>query len=123
MYAELRRVHQEIVKERRVKLTRGVLLLQGNAPAYTSQVTMAVATKCSLQVLSHPPYSPDLAPSDFYLFPYLITYLRYRQFWSKKDAVDEYLWDREEGFYSEGISKLEQRWRKCIEAKGDYTEK
>ena len=29
------------------------------------------------------------------------------------DAVDEYLGDEEEGFYFEGISKLEQRWRKC----------
>ena len=31
------------------------------------------------------------------------------------DAVDEYLEDQEEGFYFEGISKLEERWRKCIE--------
>ena len=27
--------------------------------------------------------------------------------------------DQEEGFYFEGISKLEQHWRKCIEVKGD----
>ena len=45
---------------------QGVLLLQNNAPAYISQVAMAAATKCSK--LSHPPYSPDLAPLDFYLF-------------------------------------------------------
>ena len=38
------------------------------------------------------------------------------------DAVDEYLRDWEEVFYFEGISKLEQNWRKCIEAKGDYIE-
>ena len=39
-------------------------------------------------------------------------------------AVDEYLGDQEEGFLNfEGISKLEQRWRKCIQAKGDYSEK
>ena len=35
----------------------------------------------------------------------------------------EYFGDQEEGFYFEGISKLEQRWRKSIEAKGDYIEK
>ena len=39
------------------------------------------------------------------------------------DTVDEYLGDQEEGFYFEGISKLVQHWRKCIEAKGDYIEK
>ena len=34
-------------------------------------------------------------------------------------VVDEYFVNQEEVFYFEGISKLEQRWRKCIEAKGD----
>ena len=48
-YAEgLRRLRQGIVKKRRWKLTWGVLSLQGNAPAHTSQIAMAAATKCSL---------------------------------------------------------------------------
>ena len=59
---ELRRLHQEIVKKRR-KLTRGVLLLQHNAPAHTSSVAMAAVTKCSFQVLLCPPFSPHFAPS------------------------------------------------------------
>ena len=37
---ELRRLRQEITRKRRGKLTRGVLLLQDNAPAHTSQVAM-----------------------------------------------------------------------------------
>ena len=63
---------------------------------------MAAATKCSFEVLSHTPYSPDLAPLDFYLFPN-------RNFGSSEgiiDAIDEYLGDQEEGFYFKGISKL-----------------
>ena len=71
----------------------------------------------------HPLYSPDLAPSDFYLFPNLKTILCGRNFWSNEgviDAVDKYLGDQEDGFHFEGISKLEQRWRNYIEAKGDY---
>ena len=77
-------------------------------------------------VLPHPPYSSDLVPSDFCLFPNLKTNLRGRNFGSNEgviDAVNEYLGDLEEGFYFEQISKLEQRWRKCIEAKGDDIEK
>ena len=123
---ELRRLRQEIVRKRRGKLTRGVLLLQDNAPAHTSQVAMAAATECGFEVLPHPPYSPDLAPSDFYLFPKLKTNLRGRNFGSNEgviDAVNEYLGDQDEDFYFEGISKLEQRWRKCIKMKGDYIEK
>ena len=53
-------------KEER-KLTRGVLLLQDNARAHTWQVTMTAATECGFEVLPHPPYSPDMAPSYFYL--------------------------------------------------------
>ena len=42
---ELRQLQQEIVKKRRGKLTWGVLFLQDNAPAQTSQIAMAAVTK------------------------------------------------------------------------------
>ena len=51
-------------EEKRGKVTGCVLLLQDNAPACTSEIAMAAVTKCSFEVLHHPPYSPDLAPSD-----------------------------------------------------------
>ena len=87
---------------------------------------MAAATKCSLKVLPHIPYSLDLVPPDFYLFPNLKSNLRHRNFGNNEgtiDAVDEYLGDQEESFYFEGICKLEQHLRKCIEARLDYIEK
>ena len=119
---ELRWLCQESVKKKkRGQLTPGVLLLQYNA--YTPQVTMAAANRCSFKVLPHPLDFPDLAPSHFYMFPNLKTNLSGRNFESSVsvvDAVDEYLGDQDEGFYSEWISKLEQHWRKCIEAKEDY---
>ena len=111
-YAELRWLCQDIVKKRRGKVTWGVLLLQDNATAHTSQVAMAAATKCIFKVFPHPLYSPDLAPCDFYLFPNLKTYLHGRNFGSNggvivlcfveqgrrllfwKDAFDEYLRDQ-----------------------------
>ena len=73
---KLRRLSQKIARKRRGKLTRGVLLLQDNAPAHTSQVAMTAATGCGLEIRPHPPYSPDIAPSDFYLFPKLKSHLR-----------------------------------------------
>ena len=50
------------------KLTRGVLFHQDNAPAHTSTVVMAAIQKCGFQLVVDPPYSPDLAPSDYYHF-------------------------------------------------------
>ena len=97
-YTELRRLHQAIVNKRRGKLTRGVLLLQDNASANTSLVAMAAATKCSLEVLPHPPYSSDLGPSDLCLFPYMNINLRSRNSGSNEGdiyAVDEFLEDQE----------------------------
>ena len=107
-------------------MTRGVLLSQDIAPAHTSQVAIAAATDCGFEVLTHPPYSSDMAPSHFYLFPTLKSNLRGTQFGSNEGViatVNEYLEDQEKDFYLEGISKLEQRWTKCIALKGDYIEK
>ena len=73
---EFRRLRQEIARKRGGKLTCGVLLLQDNAPAYTSQVVMTATIECGFEILPHPPYSPDMAPSDFYLFPKLKSHLR-----------------------------------------------
>ena len=108
------------------KLTCGVLLLQDNSPAHTSQVAMTAATECGFEILPHPPYSPDMAPSDFYLFPKLKSYLRGTQYGSNKgviEAVTKYLGDQEKAFYFEVIRKYEQRWAKCIVLKGYYIEK
>jgi histone-lysine N-methyltransferase SETMAR len=57
---ELRRLRQEIARKRRSKLTQGDLLLHDNAQAHTSKVAMAAATACGFEILTHPPYSPDL---------------------------------------------------------------
>ena len=78
--AELRRLRQEIARKRRGKLTPSVLLLQDNVPAHTSQVAMTAATECGFEVLPHPPYSPDMTPSDFCLFLKLKSNLRGTQF-------------------------------------------
>jgi histone-lysine N-methyltransferase SETMAR len=77
------------VHKRRGKLTKGVLLMHDNARAHTSQVAMAAATDCVFEILPHPPYSPDLASSDFYLFPKLINKLRGRRFGSNECVMEE----------------------------------
>ena len=46
-------------------LTAGVVLLHDNAHPHTTQSTAAVLSKFCCELFDHPPYSPDLAPSDF----------------------------------------------------------
>ena len=62
----------EHYKERRPKTgMRGIKLWQDNAPAHTCKVTVAYLKEQHIDVLPHQPYSPDLTPCDFYLFPKL----------------------------------------------------
>jgi histone-lysine N-methyltransferase SETMAR len=85
---ELRRLCQEIARLRRAKMTQSVLLLHDYAPAHSPQVATAAAAGCGFEILRHPPYSPKLAPSVYFLFPKLKTKLRGRRFWSNVDVME-----------------------------------
>jgi len=76
---------QAVKEKRRGMLTRGPLLLHGNAPAKMSRVAQAIVKDIEFEQLSHPPYSPDLTPSDFYLFRHLKQHLRRTRFFDDDD--------------------------------------
>jgi histone-lysine N-methyltransferase SETMAR len=52
-------------------LTSGVVLLQDNARPHTAARTQALLEHFNWELFDHPPYSPDLASSDYHLFTYL----------------------------------------------------
>ena len=56
-------------KKRRGKLTGGLLFPQDNARVHSEQLSVPIATNCRFELLPPPPYSPDVAPSDYNLFP------------------------------------------------------
>lgn len=60
------------------KLNRGVRLLQDNAPSHKIRMMMKKSADSGSELLSHPPYSPDLAHSDYHLFKYMKKHLRGR---------------------------------------------
>lgn len=87
---------------------------------------MAKLHKLRYQLLSHPPYSPDLAPYDFFLFPNMKKWLFGKKFTTNEKVkweTDAYFAELPKSYYLEGIKKLEYRWAKCIDLKGDYVEK
>jgi histone-lysine N-methyltransferase SETMAR len=57
-----------IKEKRRGKLSRGVRLLHDNVPVHTSVAAKATIQCCGFQELNEPPYSPNLAPSDYFCF-------------------------------------------------------
>jgi histone-lysine N-methyltransferase SETMAR len=84
------------------------------------------ASRFGWEVVEHPAYSPDLAASDFHLFPKLREFLGGRRFKSDeevKDAVEEWLNGLAAEVNDEGIQKLVIRYDKCQNVGGDYVEK
>ena len=61
---------KDILKEkRRGKVTKGVLFLHDNVPAHRALGTQHKLVYMDFHCLDHPPSSPDVAPSDYHLFP------------------------------------------------------
>jgi histone-lysine N-methyltransferase SETMAR len=74
-------------------------------------------------ILPHPPYSPDLAPSDYWLFSHLQRHLDGQNFNSKSDlekAVTSFLTSQKPEFWKKGIHKLPQLWQQVILKMGEY---
>ena len=64
----LMHLQEKIKVKRRGKLTKDVLFHQDNAPVHKSVIAIAAIHDCGFKLIEHPPYSPDLAPSDFIYF-------------------------------------------------------
>ena len=126
-YAKLLRELRQAIKSKRPgQLIKGVLLHQDNSTAHKSLVAMSVVHDCGFELIDHPPYSPDLAPSDYFLFPNFEKHLAGKRYESDDDvisAVEEFFEGQKENFYSTGIRALQHRWKKCVDRKGDYVEK
>ena len=73
-------------KKIRGKVTKAVLFLHDNAPADRTLATQKKLAYLGYQSLDHTPYSPDLAPSDYQLFPELKNQLKGRHFSSDAEV-------------------------------------
>jgi histone-lysine N-methyltransferase SETMAR len=93
-----------------------VILHQDNAPAHTSQTIQLELDLLGFECLKHPPYSPDLAPMDFAVFPYIKSFLR------GQEVMNIIL-----NMKTEQFEKIFDDWlkrcKKCVELNGDYVEK
>jgi len=99
-----------ILKEKcRGKVTKAVLFLHDNAPAHRALATQKKLVYLGFQCLDHPPYSPDLAPSDYQLFPGLKKQLKGRHFSSDAEviaAAETWLDGQPSEFFLRGLAKV-----------------
>ena len=122
----LRHLREDIWRKRPELWRAGKWLLHDdNAPSHQALVTHEFLAHNSFITLPHPPYSPDLAPCDFFLFPKMKLQLKGCHF----DTVEEIQREsqnvlgklREQDFHH-AFRQWQQRWERCVAAQGDYLE-
>ena len=121
---QLDRLNAALMQKRPSLINRGrIVFHQDNARPHTSLVTRQKLRQLGWEVLLHPPYSPDLAPSDYHLFLSIANELGSRKLATRESCenwLSEFFDNREASFYKRGIMKLASRWELVIEQNGAY---
>ncbi|CAB3257263.1 unnamed protein product [Arctia plantaginis] len=119
----LPRVLQALKNERPNSRLDTLFLHHDNAPANRTGKTIDYLREVGVKLLGHPPYSPDLAPCDFALFPYAKKALKGRRFSNDEEligAFEDIYGSVPDGFWGDVFSTWFDRMRACISANGHY---
>ncbi|KAG5308560.1 MOS1T transposase, partial [Pseudoatta argentina] len=100
-----------------------VILLHDNARSHVAKPVKTYLETLKWEVLPHPPYSPDIALSDFHLFRLMAHGLADRRFHSYEEAqkwIDSWIASKDMSFFRRGIHVLPERWEKVVSSDGQY---
>lgn len=102
---------------------RKIYFQHDNARPHTALITRQKLIDLGWKKIDHPPYSPDLAPSDYHLFRSLQHFLSGKKFNNideVKSGLAQYFASKPESFYSKGIKMLLNRWKNVLDTNGEY---
>ena len=118
-YSSLQVQSKDILKgKRRGNFTKGVLFLHDNAPAHRALWTQKKLAYLGFQCFDHPSHSPDLAPSDYHLFPELKKDIEISPFFVRRGGHcyrGDLLGRANFWIFLSGSQKLAQEAKKCTE--------
>ena len=118
---------REAVRRKRPQLwtNQSWVLHHDNAPAHSSFLVRNFLAKNETTVVPQPPYPPDLAPADFFLFPKLKSTLKGRRFDTfdeiQKNLTKELFAIPKEAF-QKAFQSWQKRWERCVASEGNYFE-
>jgi hypothetical protein len=113
------------IRSKQRKRQDSVCFLQDKACPHTVALTSATLPRLKWDVLPHPAYSPDLAPSNYYLFGPMKGLLGGKRFQNNGEViagVQHWIQAPPKTFSEIGIKKLPESWHKFIAVNRDYTE-
>ena len=99
-----------------------LILQHENARPHVAKPVKTYLETLKWEVLPHPPYSPDISPSDYYLYRSMAHGLADQQFRSYEDIEkwhDSWIASKDEHFYRNGIRVLPERWEKVVANDGN----
>lgn len=102
-----------------------LILLHDNVRPHVAKLVQKYLERVNWEILPHPPYSPDIAPSDFHLFRSMQSALSGERFTSYEDIekwLNEWIESKEPNFFLRGIRLLPERWEKVVASNGAYFE-
>ena len=100
-----------------------VFFLHDNARPHVAKLTCQKIQDLGWTKLLHPPYSPDMAPTDYHLFRSLSHFLDGRQFKDDdnlKICLQTFFDQKSLDFYKQGICNLPIRWQYIVDYNGTY---
>ncbi|UYV83543.1 TTC21B [Cordylochernes scorpioides] len=126
-YLQVMRNLREAIRQKRPELwkNKNWLLHHDNAPAHTSLLVRDLLAKNNTLMMPQPPYSPDLAPCDFFLFPKLKRPMKGRCYATLDEIKTTSKEELKKIFKNDFLKCFEDwktRWHKCIISHGDYFE-
>jgi transposase len=117
---------RERIRRKRPELWKnGFILHQDNVPAHTALSVKQFLAEKQIAVLEHPPYSPDLAPWDFFLFSKVKSILkgtRFASFTELKKKTTELLRQLTDDELQHGFDQWKIRMQWCVDPEGEYIE-
>lgn len=122
---QLINLNQEVATKRPEWTKRHELpiLLHDNARPHVAESVKNTIKDLKWEILPHPPYSPDIAPSDYHLFRSMAHGLVAQKF-TKPDEVrkwlDQWIASKPTKFFFDGIHKLPINWNNVVLANGCY---
>lgn len=119
--AQLERLRQKLAEARPGR--EKIYFLHDNARPHIAKMTRLKLLELGWEVLPHPPYSPDLAPTDYHLFRALQNHLKEKRFDDQRSLELElrhFFLAKPPSFYADGIRSLPDKWRQVIDCDGDY---
>jgi [histone H3]-lysine36 N-dimethyltransferase SETMAR len=117
---------EEIKKKRPKSGLKGIKLLHDGARPHVKDTTEIYIQSSQIQIIDHPPYSPDLAPCDYWLFDKIKNHLRtldeFKSAEELADAVTSFLSTIDHSEFIKTFQKYKERLEWCLSVKGDYFE-